>query len=123
MDNDHDIYRAPAADLGWDEVPEETLGSGLTSRKLVYAGWLSILIALLSLPLLVTSFLGAVEVDSTYVLIAEALTVVTSVIWVYLVFVLKHLLNKRFAIQKSRLADLCVNRALHNHDCAVILDG
>jgi hypothetical protein len=121
MDNDHDVYRAPAADLGRDEVAEEFLGSGLTSRKLVYAGWLSILIALL--PLLVTSFLGAVELDSTYVLIAEALTVVTSVIWVYLVFVLKHLLNKRFAIQKSRLADLCVNRALHNHDCAVIVDG
>jgi len=100
MSNNDSIYKAPDADLLLKEkLPETFINGTLTPKKLKRAGWLALFYMLFLIPVLWVALLNGAEPNNKMYAVANNLfLVIDTVVWIYLLIVLKTFLNLRFEL-------------------------
>lgn len=95
---DSNPYKPPNSDLVSEAVPDSFRTGSISTGQLNFAGWLSIFYAFLSVPILAISLMSAETESESLNLMSQALTIIASAIWVYLLIILRKFLQARFAI-------------------------
>ncbi len=96
--NEEDPFKPPNARLVDERVPESFRTGSLTGRRLSVAGWLSLAYAALGVPYALLS-LGQGTPDGVLAEnFADALAVILTCVWIYLLVVLRQLLESRFGL-------------------------
>lgn len=108
MSDIEQVYKSPESDLVIEELVPDSFKQGkLSKNKLAMAGWLSILYILLVVPATWISFMSGLQGDSyNYANEAVYLDAALTAFWIYLILVMKSLLNERFDFN---LADKYIN--------------
>lgn len=98
MQSNDDVYRTPKASLEIEKViPEAFSKSVLTVGKLRFLAWLSIFYLLMSILIIGVEVMVGLDAGNTmYQRLSEALSLIDTVIEIYLLLALKTFLNTRF---------------------------
>jgi hypothetical protein len=91
------VYKTPEADLLInEELPKSFIDSNFSYKKLKYLAWLSVIYLIATIPLLGLSFMsGAAPENNSYIVLGNILDVIVSMIYVYLLYMFKKLINSR----------------------------
>jgi len=95
---DTNPYKPPHSDLVNEAMPDSFRSESISTGQLNLAGWLSISYAFLSIPILVISFMSVGTESESISLMSQTFTIISSVIWVYLLIILRKFLQARFTI-------------------------
>ena len=95
--NSESVYKTPEAELLVDEkLPDSFLSGRLSYKKLLLLFWLSLLYLVATLPLVAISFLsGVVSDNDTYGMATDIFSVIDNLLYIYLLYMFKLLLNYR----------------------------
>lgn len=91
-------YKTPQSELIDEVIPDSFRNSSISPRKLFISGWLSIIVSLISIPILFISFANMEAEDDFLYLISQSFTVISAIIWIYLLLVLWEFIVARFNI-------------------------
>ena len=97
----HDIdavYKSPEANLEvMSDLPGTFIEGSFSTGKLKFLGWLSLFYLLFSFPTIGMDIMTGLEPENTtYDMLATLFTLISMIVWVYLLMSLKTLLNLRF---------------------------
>jgi hypothetical protein len=97
------VYKTPnAVLLKIESLPHDFINSNQKYSKLIVLGWLTILYLLTTLSLITSSFVGSVLTQNeVYIFIADVLSLLDGVLYIYLMLMFKNLVNNRLECQSA----------------------
>ena len=101
MSDDYDVYRTPSANLVDQQVPVAFFDGSVSARTFTRAAWLTITYLVVQVPYIFVSTMSGFSEEGIYHNATLAFSVVSYLLWIYLLLVLKLLLRKRFGYEKA----------------------
>ena len=105
MDETNAVYKTPEANLEiTSDLPDTFTQGSLSVSKLKFLAWLSLFYFLFSFPTIGMDFMTGVEPgNKTYDIMATVFTIISMIIWIYLLVSFKLLLNERFEFFRANV--------------------
>lgn len=94
----NNIYQAPDSNLVSNSIPDSFYTGSITVNMLNSAAWLSVIYAIMSIPILLLPYSGDIIGEDVSALATKVTTLLSVVLWIYLLFVIKRFMELRFEL-------------------------